>query len=270
MHPTAPDPAAHMIDDLADELSYLAVSPEEVRKKLLQTRNIDVPAYLDALVDTFPWEEMAVVGFTSTFQQNTASFALARRLKQHHPHLVTVFGGANFDSEMGPELVRTIDCIDVAVIGEGDKTFPRLLRALAADTDLDVVPGLARRLDGHVGITPPLSPTVRLDDLPTPDYEEYFQHAEDLVLQQHFVRYGMSSPVVAGPGAVLVAPAPAGPGPCGGPAGGCGDQVCQETADLAECDRDEAAARAFGAIAAVTDRYACASMAKVMCRYQAS
>ena len=46
--------------------------------------------------------------------------------------------------------------------------------------------------------------------------------------------------------------------------------MCQETADLAERDRDEAAARAFGAVAAVTDRYACASMAKVMCRYQAS
>src|SRR3974377_1547348 len=63
----APDPAAHMIDDLAHELSYLGASPEEVRKKLLRTRNIDVPAYLDALVDAFSWEDTAVVGFTSTF-----------------------------------------------------------------------------------------------------------------------------------------------------------------------------------------------------------
>jgi hypothetical protein len=84
------------------------------------------------------------------------------------------------------------------------------------------------------------------------------------VLQQHFVIYGLSSVVVAGPGAVLVRSAPAGLGPCGGSAGGGGDQVCQETADLAECDRDEAAARDFGAIAAVTARYTWASMAKVM------
>ena len=75
-----------------------------------------------------------------------------------------------------------------------------------------------------------------------------------LILQQHFVIVGLSSLVVAGSGAVLVASAPAGPGPCRGPAGGRGDQVCQETADLAERDRDEAAARAFGAVAAVTDR----------------
>ena len=177
---TAPDPHAHMIDDLADGLSHLGMPPEELREKLLRTRSIDVPAYLDALVDTFSCEETTVVGFSSTFQQNAASFALARRLKQRHPNIVTVFGGANFDSEMGPELVRAIDCIDIAVIGEGDETFPRLLTALAAGTDLDAVPGLARRSDGHVKVTPPASATVRLDDLPTPDYDEYFQHAEDL------------------------------------------------------------------------------------------
>ena len=177
---TAPDPDAHMIDDLADGLSHLGMSPEELREKLLRTRSIDVPAYLDALVDTFPGEDTTVVGFSSTFQQNAASFAFARRLKQLHPHIVTVFGGANFDSEMGPELVRTVDCIDFAVIGEGDEAFPRLLSALAAGTDLDAVPGLARRLDGHVKVTAPTSATIRLDDLPTPDYDEYFQHAEDL------------------------------------------------------------------------------------------
>jgi ribosomal peptide maturation radical SAM protein 1 len=177
---TAPDPDAHMINDLADKLSHLGMSGDELREKLLGIRSIDVPEYLDALADTLLWEDAAVVGFTSTFQQNAASFALARRLKQHHPHIMTVFGGANFDGEMGPELVRTIDCVDVAVIGEGDEAFPRLLSALAAGTDLDAIPGLARRLDGHVKVTPPTSATVRLDDLPAPDYEEYFRHAEDL------------------------------------------------------------------------------------------
>jgi hypothetical protein len=46
---------------------------------------------------------------------------------------------------MGPELVRTVDCIDVAVIGEGDETFPRLLSALVAGADLDAVPDAPRR-----------------------------------------------------------------------------------------------------------------------------
>jgi len=75
-----------------------------------------------------------------------------------------------------------------------------------------------------------------------------------LVLQQHFVVLCRSSLVVAGSGAVLMEAAPAGPGPGRGAAGDGGDQVCQETTDLAERDRDEAAARAVGAMAAVRDR----------------
>jgi hypothetical protein len=64
----------------------------------------------------------------------------------------------------------------------------------------------------------------------------------------------LSSAVMAGPGLVLVVSSPGGPGPGGSTAGSDGDQVCQKTADLAERDRDEAAARAFGAFAAVTAR----------------
>jgi hypothetical protein len=75
-----------------------------------------------------------------------------------------------------------------------------------------------------------------------------------LVLQQYFVIDFLSSLVVAGFGAVLVASSPGGPGPGGGAGRDVGDQVCQETADLAECDRDKAAARTFGEFAAVTAR----------------
>src|SRR6266581_2789740 len=134
----APDPDAHMIDELCHELSYLGASKDNLRERLLRIRDVDIPAYLDALVDTFSRDDK-VIGFTSTFQQNVASFALARRLKQRQPSIVTVFGGANFDTEMGPELVRSVDCIDFAVIGEGDETFPRLLGALATGADLEAV-----------------------------------------------------------------------------------------------------------------------------------
>jgi len=151
----APDRDAHMLDELADDLSYLGTSHEEAREKLLQIRGSDVPVYLDSLVDSFSWQDAAVVGFTSTFQQNTASFALARRLKQRHPEIMTVFGGANFEGEMGLELVRTVDVIDAAVIGEGDKAFPRLLSVLAAGGNLGEIPGLARRQNAMVRLTAP-------------------------------------------------------------------------------------------------------------------
>jgi ribosomal peptide maturation radical SAM protein 1 len=175
----APDPAARLLDDFTEELSALGGSPEQLRARLLRIRDHDVPGYLDALAEQLP-RDAKVVGFTSTFQQNTASFALARRLKERDPETLTVFGGANFDGVMGAELVRTVDCVDFAVIGEGDVALPRLLSALAAGDDPGMVPGVAHRVDGKVTVTPPAPPAGHLDDLPVPDYDEYFERAEDL------------------------------------------------------------------------------------------
>jgi len=176
----APDPDGAFVDRFAAELSYVDDNPERLRKRLLHTREQQIPDYLDAMVAAHPWDQAKVVGFSSTYYQNAASFALARRLKQRWPHLVTVFGGANFDDEMGLELVRSVDCVDLAVIGEGDVAFPRLLAALAAGTDPAEVPGVARRDGGTVRATPPAAPRPGLDDLPIPDYTEYFSRAEEL------------------------------------------------------------------------------------------
>jgi len=101
-------------------------------------------------------------------------------LKERYPHISMIFGGANFDGDMGIEFMRTLDYIDAAVIGEGDTAFPALLSALAADTGLSSIPGVAYRLDGQVKVTPPAPPVASLDDLPIPDYDEYFTLAEKL------------------------------------------------------------------------------------------
>ncbi|MFF5294334.1 RiPP maturation radical SAM C-methyltransferase [Paractinoplanes globisporus] len=175
----APDPDGRLLTEFAGDLGYLGPSPEHIRRTMLAIRDQDVPAYLSALIDAFPWHEIGVVGFTSTYQQTMASFALARRLKQRYPAIVTVFGGANFDGEMGPELVRTVECIDYAVIGEGDVAFPLLLSALAGGTGAGTVPGVASRNGDGVVITQPAPPLPGLDG-PAPDYDEYFERAEQL------------------------------------------------------------------------------------------
>ena len=164
-------------------------------KDLLRIRQEVIPGYLDELAASPDWESVRVVGFTSTFQQNTASFAMARRLKQRWPGIITLFGGANFDGEMGPEYVRTVDSIDLAVIGEGDTAFPRLLDALATGEGLDDVPGLARRHGGEVVVTPATQPADKLDDHPIPDYAEYFERAERLGLLTSAERPATAIPI---------------------------------------------------------------------------
>src|SRR5262245_41172086 len=60
------------------------------RDRLLEIRDSIVPSYLDGLLADIPWGDYQVVGFSSTFEQNVASLALASRLKRAHPGLVVV------------------------------------------------------------------------------------------------------------------------------------------------------------------------------------
>jgi ribosomal peptide maturation radical SAM protein 1 len=173
----APDGNAKFPAEFGIDLDYLAGS-----LSLLSVRQHSVPAYLDAMMAVTDWRMFRVVGFTSTFQQNVASFALARRLKARFPHLVTVFGGANFDGDMGREWVRTMPWIDYAVTGEGDVAFPALLAALADGADPLTVPGVLARRDGVVAGRPPDPPFERMDELPVPEYDEFFERAERLGL----------------------------------------------------------------------------------------
>ncbi len=177
---SAPDRRGRLLEDFADRIIDGRESDPDIRAALLRTRQHDVPEYLDELLESVAWEQHRVVAFSSTFAQNAASFALARRLKEKYPDIVIVFGGANFDGDMGLEFVRAFDFIDYAVIGEGDLAFPRLLDALAVGSDPGSVPGVARRRDGQVRLQPSEPPFRALDELPTPDYQEYFERAEDL------------------------------------------------------------------------------------------
>jgi ribosomal peptide maturation radical SAM protein 1 len=128
------------------------------------------------------WSSYRAVGFTCTFQQNVASFALARRIKELHPQIAILFGGANFDGPMGPAWMEAVPCIDFAINGEADYAFPALLRALCHGGDPLAIPGVIGRRDGRVSSVVPGIPLETLDELPVPEYREYFDRAEELGL----------------------------------------------------------------------------------------
>jgi ribosomal peptide maturation radical SAM protein 1 len=115
-----------------------------------------------------------VVGFSSTFEQNVASFALARHVKQISPQTAIVFGGANFDGEMGPEYLRVMPFIDYAVIGEGDLVFPALLARLAAGTSPIGLPGVWGRSGDRVTGAGTAPPVQDMNVVPVPDFDDYF------------------------------------------------------------------------------------------------
>jgi len=111
-----------------------------------------------------------------------ASFALARRLKERYPQLITVFGGSNVEGSMGREWVRTMPMIDYAVNGEADLSFSRFLIALAEGGDPLDVPGIVGRRESKLVWTENDEPFDRLDESPVPDYDEYFERMAALDL----------------------------------------------------------------------------------------
>jgi ribosomal peptide maturation radical SAM protein 1 len=180
---SAPDPNARLLSDFDQPHGREKTgSADEVNDVLLRIRDVIVPEYLDALMKQVSWGSFDVVGFTSTFQQNGASFALAKRIKQAYPHVITLFGGANFDGDMGREWVRSVDFIDYAISGEADTAFPAFLDAIGATRDPLEIPGVVGRRHDMVCANPPSPPNMQLDALPVPNYDDYFERAEALEL----------------------------------------------------------------------------------------
>jgi len=92
----------------------------------------------------------------------------SRRFKQRHPDVPVVWGGIH--ASLLPEQTLASPWIDIVVSGEGEKTFPELVRALENGTPLADVKGISYKQDGEVKTTPP-RPFVNLDEEPPVAYQ---------------------------------------------------------------------------------------------------
>lgn len=130
-----------------------------------------VPMFLERSARLISAYRPSVVGFTSVFQQTCASLALARRLKELTPEVLTVMGGANAEDPMGPTLLAHCPELDAVVSGEGEHAWLDLLDLVSTGTPPGRSSGLHLRgcEPGRIART-----SVDLDLLPDPGYEDYF------------------------------------------------------------------------------------------------
>jgi ribosomal peptide maturation radical SAM protein 1 len=165
--------------DAARDRAYLDYlrrmgTDEAVVAKIVRARTL-VPSFLERcaadILDLAP----EVVGFTTTFAQNVPSLVLAKMLVDRHPSLTIVFGGANCDGAMGVALHRAFPWVDVVVRGEAERVFPALLRDRLAGREIGAHPGLCVRRGSETVVHDFGGPPVAMDDVPVPDYREYFE-----------------------------------------------------------------------------------------------
>lgn len=160
-----------------------------------------VDAFLDELVEEIGSSDPLVVGLTSMVHQHAASLALAERVKAAFPATFVVMGGPSCRGEMGVETLRSFPAVDAIATGDGEGVLPALVRRLSGDdaaepgtadktrvgpaaidgrsSAQEAVPGLLTRADlddaGGRPLTPYEPEPADLDELPLPDYGDYFE-----------------------------------------------------------------------------------------------
>jgi ribosomal peptide maturation radical SAM protein 1 len=148
----------------------------------LQAIKAFVEPFLNRCMTEVDWSAYDIVGFTSLFEQNLATLALAARIKRRYPDIYTVFGGPNFEAIMGQTFHRLLDYMDFVCSGEADDTFPELIKRLAYRHPIDDLPGIVHRSNGVSHATAAAPMTTRLDRLPIPDFSDYFSRVRQMPL----------------------------------------------------------------------------------------
>ena len=137
--------------------------------------NRTAPQFLTWAMTTIDWGQYKIVGFTSTFDQNVASLTMAKLIKDLYPSVTIVFGGANFDGEMGLEHFRAFPWIDHVVVGEGEVAFPALTTAVLSGNTAVPPPGVAYRQNGEIRYEPNQSLFSDFTQTGPPDYDDYYR-----------------------------------------------------------------------------------------------
>ena len=111
-------------------IEEICQSIDRPREFLIDVKTKMVPEFLQWAVEAGDWGQYDVIGFSSTFNQNVASITLAKLIKEKHPSVTIMFGGSNFEDEMGLEYFRVFSWIVFVVSGEVERVLVPLLEFL--------------------------------------------------------------------------------------------------------------------------------------------
>ncbi len=121
-----------------------------------------------------------VVGVSCIFSSQFLFAAdLIGRVKKEFPDIITVIGGAH-PSFLPEDSFQHMPGLDFIIIGEGEESFPALLKAIEKGSGFETIDGLAFRDNGTIRVNPKTRFIENLDNLPFPardllPMEKYFK-----------------------------------------------------------------------------------------------
>ena len=179
-HPLFGDNARNQdyINHFNPHIEEVCRSIERPKEYLVDVKTKMVPEFLQWSRDACDWGAFDVVGFSSTFNQNVASLTLAKLIKEKYPHVKILFGGSNFESDMGLEYFRVFPWIDYVVPGEAEDILPQLVKYF--EPGGPVPRGVVHRCEGEVLYEKPEAMFGSFEDYAAPDYDEFFDQLREI------------------------------------------------------------------------------------------
>ncbi len=152
-----------------------------VVEKLLWLRQDVFPKWLNKWADEIAASNATLVGFTCMFDQTIASLSLANLIKQRAPDKMIALGGYAVRSPTGEAILKSFPCIDTVCDGEGEEVITKLAKASSGEIPLSCVPNILFRTDANKINFTMKATSVNLNDIPVPNYEDFFVDKERLL-----------------------------------------------------------------------------------------
>lgn len=170
--------AALDVDHPLSRLAQFAAQWGASYQDLVDFREDAAGPFIQRLLAERDWSHYDIVAFTLTYPQLNASFWLADELKARHPHLTTVFGGAQSLIHLGSaaEYTRAYPFVDCFVVGEAEGTFNEVCRVVLEGGSIAAagLPGVVARDEGGAVVVPASVALIDpFDDAPFPDYRGF-------------------------------------------------------------------------------------------------
>jgi len=171
-----------------DDEAYFELLHQPADKEALYQVREAAQGYIDTLAARILDGKPRLIGCSSMFQQNCASLALMRRIREWAPEVITVMGGANCESEVGRAIHTHFPWVDYVFSGESDELFPDFCRWILHGIPPEqsgkepwpptaILTPETRSLGKNRPVG--LAVTYTMNDLPLPEFDDYFAALQD-------------------------------------------------------------------------------------------
>jgi ribosomal peptide maturation radical SAM protein 1 len=161
----------NIVSQIFSSKQYSFSDEDRLVKKITRIQEL-VPEFIDDCAYNVMREKPIIVGFSTTFEQNCASLALAKRIKESLGVKI-IFGGANCEGQMGASLLRCAPWIDFVCSGEGDIAFIEFMKSFLNGEPDQKVNGIITRESNYLEVSL-TNPIMDMDRLPYPEFDDFF------------------------------------------------------------------------------------------------